>query len=297
MSDSKPISVAIGAIDPGLRPAREMRAAMDQEAIAQYAEDIIQLPPVRLMRDDKRDTYWVVDGAHTITAATTLGDEQIRAVVAPGDYHQAFAEATRCNGAHGVRITSADKRARVAVALKDPVMRRWSDRKIAECCNVSHNLVSEIRAQMRNQLSSDDTPGPEKTVGRDGKARRRPSPRPAPMPPPPLADGNGDGDDMPPWDFGILNLSERGQTALPEMGWGSEVRFRCAARPELEYESDYTPGPYGTLEAGWKRRDGTWTTLAQIDLVVPMADDLLRQLGEAIAQAREIARAARRRSR
>jgi hypothetical protein len=301
MSDRDTIRVDIGLIDPGLRPAREMRAALDEEAIAQYAEDLSLLPPVRLMKEGS--TFWVVDGAHTITAATRLGDGHVRAIVDAGDYHAAFLEAAKCNGTHGVPIRNVDKRARVAVALADPVMRKWSDRKIAESCGVTHNFVSEIHAGMKAQLSSDDSCGGEKTVGRDGRARRAPAPRRKadPAPPeeaaagPPLdGAGDGDGDDgaPPPPDFGILTLSDAGRS-LAEAGHGSEVQFRCSLRGELDREADYGPGPYVTLEIG-REIHGRWTELARLDLVVPVAWDLEQRLMTGVHLAHE--RAARERA-
>jgi hypothetical protein len=175
-----PASVDIRLIDPALRPASQMRAALDEEAIERYAEDLSLLPPVRLMRatmEDGKAGFWVVDGAHTISAAIRLGDANVRAIIGMGDYHEAFAAAAQCNRTHGMPIGGKDKRARVEVALADPVMKTWSDRKIAECCGVSHNLVSEIHAERKAQLSSDDSSPTGKTVGRDGKARRAPTSR------------------------------------------------------------------------------------------------------------------------
>jgi hypothetical protein len=312
--DSTPISVSIAEIDDELRPASQMRAGLNMEAVDEYQEDSAQLPPVVLMRDPKTGRYWVVDGAHRITAAMRLGDTHIRAILrSEGDYHRAFAEAGKCNRTHGLRVTNADKRARIAVAVADPVMRKWSHRRIADCCGVTHHLVSEIKAQLGSdpsckggkapgngaRLSSDDDPPPEKTIGRDGKARRAPAPRQPAAPAPaeevaaaPSRDGDGDGDDegdeyVP--DFGVLALSEDGRSVLAERGMTQQVKFRVSIRRELDRETDFGPGPYITLEIGWEDR-GEFIPLATLDLIEPVNRDLARRLTAAGAEAEALAR-------
>jgi hypothetical protein len=132
-------------IDDGLRPARQMRVALDEEAIEQYARDLSLLPPVKLMQDVAANVFWVVDGAHSICAAASIDEPAVRAIVTEGGYLDAFAAAAKCNLEHGVRTTVADKRHRVQVALADDEMKGWSDRRIAETCGVDHKTVAKLR--------------------------------------------------------------------------------------------------------------------------------------------------------
>jgi hypothetical protein len=165
MSDELVRMVPREQIDDGLRPAREMRVALDEEAIGQYAEDLSLLPPVRLKWDEAAGHYWVVDGAHTISAAASIEEPAVRAIVTEGDYWAAFREAARCNGSHGVRITNADKGHRVGVALRHPDNANLSSRQIAELCGVSPGLVDKRRGQLPTVGNCED----EKRVGKDGK--------------------------------------------------------------------------------------------------------------------------------
>jgi hypothetical protein len=190
------VGVSIGEIDKDLRPASEMRAELSQEAIESYSENIQSMPPVKLVYDRIAGTHWVRDGAHTISAALSLGMSEVKAVVEQGDYLDAWKLAARENTTHGQRITNADKRARVERALRHPMMTNMSHRQIAELCGVSDPFVGSIaqKVPVQNQVltistcdgispqvSTVDTSGGEfpqvqsvstceaKRVGKDGK--------------------------------------------------------------------------------------------------------------------------------
>jgi hypothetical protein len=193
----RPVMVPIDEIDDGLRPARQMRLALDEEAIEQYAEHLADLPPVRLMWDEQENVYWVVDGAHSITAAAQLEDRRVRAVVEEGGYLEAFFAAARSNRAHGVRLTNADKRHRVEVALDDPALGGQSTRDVAHLCSVSQSLVARVKSEREARGAAHTVGAPEyethlnpsnqsATVeGKDGKvypARKPRGPAPAPAP-------------------------------------------------------------------------------------------------------------------
>ena len=155
------INVSINEIDKSLRPAAEMRASLNEEAIQTYSESFDALPPVKLVHDRQAGIYWVRDGAHTLSAAKLLGMTEIKAHVEEGEYLDAWKLAARENGSHGVRLNNADKRARVERALKSGVMRHMSNRQIAEMCGVSNNFVSSLAACQETascaRVSSDDT--------------------------------------------------------------------------------------------------------------------------------------------
>lgn len=172
---SAPVWIEVDRIDT--RPASEMRASIDEEALDSYAENFEKLPPVRVVRDAD-DKHWLADGSYRHRTAIRLGKTKIRAVIRSGTYLDAFAEASRANDAHGVPVRNADKRARILAALAHPVMGTWSQNKIAEHCAVNQATVSKYdsRSTYENHKL--------KTVGKDGKARR---PRKA-KPPPALPD-------------------------------------------------------------------------------------------------------------
>lgn len=172
------IGVAISEIDARLRPASEMRVRLDEEAIASYEGNLDRMPPVTLMLDDQ-GRHWLIDGAHTITAHKRAGRSDVQAVVKKGSYHDAWREASSANDTHGVRVTNADKRHRVKVALADPEMAKWSDRKLAEWCGVDGKTVAAIRSPAPAEIRSPDQPVPPavKTIGKDGRARGKPEPR------------------------------------------------------------------------------------------------------------------------
>ena len=74
-----------------------------------------------------------------------------------------------------VRVTNADKQARVRAALAHPVMGKWSQHRIAEVCAVDHRFVGQVLLRRHG-----DNPhvGVEASVnGKDGKSY--PSKKPA----------------------------------------------------------------------------------------------------------------------
>jgi hypothetical protein len=65
-----------------------------------------------------------------------------------------------------VRLTNADKRHRVEVALAYAEMSKWSNRRLADLCGVDHKTVANLRSGPTGE-------NPRlATVGRDGRARR-----------------------------------------------------------------------------------------------------------------------------
>jgi hypothetical protein len=179
------VGVDLDQIDDALQPASQMRAKLDDEAVQSYAEILDSLPPVLLIYDPVSRKHWVVDGGHRLTAARLKNRPQVQAIVKTGSYLEAFHEAAHANDANPVRVTNADKRHRVEVALKHPEMSKWSNPLIAETCGVSKELVRQLKSDPIQPA----TVAGSKTVGRDGKARKPPKPRkskpagtPAPQP-------------------------------------------------------------------------------------------------------------------
>lgn len=167
---SAPVWLEIDRIDT--RPASEIRASVNEEAIEAYAENLGKLPPLKVIRDEK-DHHWLEDGYHRYRAAEHLGRAKVKCRIRKGAYLDAFAAAAKANDSHGVRVTKADKRHRVETALHLPNLEEWSQNRIADLCGVSKQLVSKIVAEatVHNGQLKSNTEQPTKKVGKDGKRR------------------------------------------------------------------------------------------------------------------------------
>ena len=145
---SAEVGVAIDEIDRHLRPASQMRVQLDLVAVAEYAENLDQLPAVKVMHDPAIGKHWVVDGAHTITAYGRCGEQEVRAVVATGSYDDAYREASRCNGKRGVRLYDVDYRHRILQYAEE--LRRANDERLwALVRQGSGHSTPEDRARFR----------------------------------------------------------------------------------------------------------------------------------------------------
>jgi hypothetical protein len=138
-------------IDKELRPASQMRVELIDAAVKNFQDDWRRLPPVRLLWDRTRGTFWVADGRHRIEAARRRKQEEIQAYVADGSFLDAWRLATQEvieAGTRGWPYTNADKHARVDSVLKMAAQGLlndwpWSERKLAEFCGVSHTFIQQ----------------------------------------------------------------------------------------------------------------------------------------------------------
>lgn len=162
----KLLVIPIGELDP--RPASEMRVGVDQEAVKEYAENFGNLPKIHVVRDSA-GINWVTDGRHRLEGAILRGETELECRVTEGSYLDAFRLACRANAARGLRITNADKRRRVANALARPELTRWSNRRIAELCDVDEGTIRKHRAVATAEIPQLERP--DKRVGKDGRAR------------------------------------------------------------------------------------------------------------------------------
>ena len=127
----------------------QLRAAISKECVADYAElmaDGVCFPPVTLFEDGGR--LWLADGFHRVAAARVAGLKSIAAEVHDGGKRDAALYAASANAAHGLARTNADKRAAVTLLLTDPEWARWSDRRVAKHCGVTHPFVAKLRPEV-----------------------------------------------------------------------------------------------------------------------------------------------------
>ena len=127
--------------DGGTQP----RAAMDENTIDEYAEAMgeeTKFPPITVFFDGE---FWLADGFHRLKAAEKIGLFKITVEVKQGSLRDAVLYSCGANATHGLRRSNVDKRRAVLRLLEDKEWSQWSDRSIARCCGVSHDLVNRMR--------------------------------------------------------------------------------------------------------------------------------------------------------
>ena len=142
----------------------QVRAEIYEAIVDDYAEHLAAggtLPPVTAFRNEG-NTY-LADGFHRLRAHERAGRAQIEAEILTGTREDALWCALGANRAHGQRLTSADKKHAIELALEAWPER--SQRRIAEQIGCTHQYVSKVRGQVATSCHL-----PERTVGTDGKS-------------------------------------------------------------------------------------------------------------------------------
>lgn len=134
----------------------------DPRHVRALAETFAELPPILV----HRATMTVIDGAHRLEAARTLGRTRVSVVFFDGDESAAYVEAVRRNIAHGRPLSIKDREKAVIRMLASH--QEWSDRRLADICGLSNKTVAKLRERWTSAASS-----PTTRLGRDG--RRRPT--------------------------------------------------------------------------------------------------------------------------
>jgi hypothetical protein len=169
-------------LDGGTQMRGGIEDAVLQEYVEAYRRDDC-LPPLEVFNSGTE--YWLADGFQRHKAALQCGREALPCNVRQGSRRDAILYACGANATHGLRRTNADKRRAIETLLKDTEWCEFSDRQIADLCNVSHTLVSTVRSELvvdnkivevstGNSASSIEERG---RLGRDGK--RRPANQPS----------------------------------------------------------------------------------------------------------------------
>ena len=156
--------------------ALQVRVTHDEPTISQYSElmtEGVKFPPVTLWSTDGQ--LITIDGYHRIEAAKMSGFCDIAAnVVHAPDKFEALKMAAELNRAHGLKMSSADKRNAIAKLLS--ASPETSNLAIAECVGCSDHTVKAVRdvlgAAVKPATIKDkrghDRPA---TVSRAGKAK------------------------------------------------------------------------------------------------------------------------------
>ena len=138
----------------------QARVAMNEETIEEYAEAMRngdKFPPVVVFCDDGRSSYWLADGFHRYHAAKQIANKwSLPAEIREGGKREAILLAVGANASHGLRRRNIDKRNSVLKMLKDEEWSQYSDREIARQCRVSQPLVSRLRADLTDNIISDN---------------------------------------------------------------------------------------------------------------------------------------------
>jgi ParB-like chromosome segregation protein Spo0J len=137
------VEVAALVFDPRL----QMRAnAVSEQTVSDYAELMkagTEFPRIKVRRVDGQ--LLVVDGWQRGHAARKAERTHIPALVRPGTFREALAEAIAANGDHGLQRTNADKNRAVVALLKDPEWCQLSSRVLATMAKVTHTYVNNLR--------------------------------------------------------------------------------------------------------------------------------------------------------
>ena len=146
----------------------QTRAKNNEAAIKEYAElmkDGATFPNVKVFRENKNATPYLVDGFHRTAATVLNGGDTIEADIIYGDRAAALTYALKANAEHGLRRNNADKRHALEMAwanrrclfegrgkseegrAKDDFIP--SKRQLAALCGVSETLAFNFIQEMR----------------------------------------------------------------------------------------------------------------------------------------------------
>ena len=142
----------------------QARLGNDKKTIDDYKDlmaEGVTFPPITLMKAKDAEGYYVIDGHHRLEAARALGwviisGKEISGEP-PGTKEDALYLATGANRTNGLRMTNADKRRAVRLALT--IHPDFSDRVIAGHCGTTHPTVSKIRKELEGEKT--DAPAEE----------------------------------------------------------------------------------------------------------------------------------------
>lgn len=145
----------------------QIRHAMNQDTVSDYADAMTEgekFPPIIVFADGSH--YWLADGFHRVAAAARLEFRDIEAEVRKGTRADAIWFGLGANRTNGIRLSRADVRHAIAVALKEFSGR--SNREIAKQIGCDDKTVA---AERTVQEAGAEIPHHDRRVGKDGVAQ------------------------------------------------------------------------------------------------------------------------------
>ncbi|MGW4063512.1 streptomycin biosynthesis protein [Amycolatopsis sp. NPDC004747] len=118
------------------------------------------LPPVVV----HRPTMKVIDGVHRVRAAVLRGDDAVDVLFFTGEDADAFVLAVELNHAHGLPLSTADRK--IAAARIIGSHPTWSDRRISAVTGLAASTIVTIRARSTDRIEQSNV-----RIGRDGRTR------------------------------------------------------------------------------------------------------------------------------
>ncbi len=139
-------------------PLIQQRCKTSKKVVSEYAQamrDDANFPPLTVFCSD--GDYILADGFTRKKAQEKAhpNNTHIECEVLPGDRDDALLFACGANATHGMPRTNADKRKAVKTLLGCEKWSNWSDRQIAQQCNVSHPFVAKIRRRLETFPGAD----------------------------------------------------------------------------------------------------------------------------------------------
>ena len=133
----------------------QTRAKNNDEVIQEYAEqmkDGVSFPNVKVFREKKNATPYLVDGFHRTAAILHNGGDTIEADIIYGDRVAALTYALKANAEHGLRRTNADKRHALELAWRERkllfIEGNPTSRQLAAICGVSKSAANIFIQEM-----------------------------------------------------------------------------------------------------------------------------------------------------
>ncbi|MDQ7809136.1 ParB/RepB/Spo0J family partition protein [Amycolatopsis sp. A133] len=118
------------------------------------------LPPIVV----HRPTMKVIDGIHRLRAAVLRGEEVLDVLFFTGTDADAFVLAVELNHAHGLPLSTADRK--VAAARIVDSHPTWSDRRISAVTGLAASTVATVRKCSSERIRQSNT-----RIGKDGRVR------------------------------------------------------------------------------------------------------------------------------
>lgn len=141
--------------DIEIRPDMQVRVELDQDTVDEYAQHLDdggELEPIHVFENDPpkngdapKPPVFAVDAHHRIGAYLKAERTKIPAFIHRGEEFEALEMAIQRNCHHGLRMGRQDKYKAVKMAIENAVLRRKSNKYLAQLCGVSPTFIARFR--------------------------------------------------------------------------------------------------------------------------------------------------------